>query len=92
MKLRLNPDEVIDDEDDIPVKRTPAKAKPEPMSKTITVRVLQVARNPRFVYAGLDGTRIAVAAPQKVAAKLAGKEIKVLATVGADETTYTYQP
>jgi len=94
MKLRLKPDEIIDEayETDTPAKRTPAKAVPTPLTKNLSVRVIQVAKNPRFVYADLAGNRIAVAVPPKIAAKLAGKLINVIANDGADETTYTYQP
>ena len=94
MKLRLKPDEILDEEEDFttPAPRTPAKAIPTPLTKKLSVRVIQLAKNPRFVYCDLDGNRIPVAVPQKIAAKLQGKLIDVIATDGADETTYTYQP
>ena len=94
MKLRLKTDEILDEEEeDIkPTPRTPAKAIPAPITRTMEVRVIEQAKNPRFVYADLDGSRIAVAVPQKIAAKLKGKTIRVLVTDGADETTYNYQP
>ena len=68
------------------------KEEPAAAPLTLEVRVIQVAKNPRFVYCDLDGNRIAVAVPQKIAAKLKGKFIKVIASDGADETIYTYQP
>ena len=93
MKLRLKTDEILDEEyEATPAPRTPAKAVPTPISRTLEVFVIQQAKNPRFVYADLAGNRIAVAVPQKIAAKLKGKKIRVLATDGADETSYTYQP
>lgn len=94
MKLKYTADDVIDEEYEAttPVKRTPAKAVPTPLTKNLSVRVIQVAKNPRFVYADLAGNRIAVAVPQKIAHRLAGKFINVIANDGADETTYTYQP
>ena len=94
MKLRLKADEIIDEEeeDTTQAPRPPAKEVPTPLTRNLSVRVIQVAKNPRFVYADLDGNRIAVAVPQKIAHRLAGKMINVLANDGADETTYTYQP
>lgn len=65
---------------------------PAPLTKTLEVRVIQQAKNPRFVYADLEGNRIAVAVPPKIAARLTGKIINVIASDGAEETTYTYQP
>ena len=94
MKLKLKTDEIIDEEYelDTPANRPPAKAVPTPLTKNLSVRVIQVAKNPRFVYADLAGNRIAVAVPPKIASRLAGKFINVIANDGADETTYTYQP
>ena len=81
MKLKYRADEDIDEDE------TSGTLPP----KALSVRVIQVAKNPSFVYADLDGNRIAVAVPQKISGKLAGKFINVIANDGADETTYTYQ-
>ena len=68
-------------------------AEPEPITETpsdseLTVRVLKRARNYRFVYADLDGERIAVMVPRNSRKNLVGKNIKV--TRGTDGGTTTY--
>lgn len=92
MKLRYNPNETLNEEEELPTLRQSAKEVPIPLTKTLEVRVIQLAKNPRFVYADLEGNRIAVAVPQKISARLQGKIIRVIATDNADETVYTYQP
>ena len=66
--------------------------KPAPSFETLSVRVIQPAKNPRFVYADLNGNRIAVAVPQKLSSRLQGKMINVAALDMNGGITYTYQP
>ena len=57
------------------------------------VRVLKRARNYRFVYADLDGERIAVEVPRNSRKSLIGKTVNVARATNADgETTYTLIP
>ncbi len=59
----------------------------------LQVRVTKRARNYRFVYANLDGERIAVMVPKNTRKSLIGKTVKVARAKGADDVvTYTLIP
>ena len=58
----------------------------------IAVRGLNLARNENFVYADLNGTRIAVLAGRKFAKRLAGKPFNVKVDRSGPETTYHFLP
>lgn len=49
--------------------------------RTISLRVIGVANNPRFVYANLNGNKVSVACPSKYSRKLKGKTIKATTTI-----------
>ena len=59
--------------------------------ETATVRVIKAARNPRWVYAVLDGERINVACG-KHAKRIIGKEVSVQVSEHEGITIYTYNP
>jgi hypothetical protein len=50
---------------------------PEPASEPLEVTVIVLANNPRYVYASLDGERIAVEVPAWMSPRLVRKPIKV---------------
>lgn len=54
----------------------------------LEVPVIGLANNPRFVYAGLDGNRIAVEVPSRLSSRLLRKTIKVVKQLDSD--TYAY--
>ena len=54
--------------------------------EVLEVTVIGLAINPRFVYAGLDGNRIAVEVPARLSPRLLKKTIKV--TKKLDSDTY----
>lgn len=86
MKIRYTEDEETAHVEPI----RPKKKRDEP--EIVTVRGLKLARNPNFVYADLDGVRIAVMAGRKHASRLVGKPITVRVDTTGPETTYQYQP
>ena len=69
-------------------------APPKTAKKNILeARVLKRARNYRYVYAVLDGERIAVLVPRHTRKSLIGKTVKVARAKGADDVvTYTLIP
>jgi hypothetical protein len=58
----------------------------------LTARVLKRARNYRFVYASLDGERIAVLCPKKGQRNIVGKNVRVEKSTIEGETRYTLIP
>lgn len=61
-------------------------------NKEIEVFITGQARNPRFVYADLDGIRIAVQCPQKFSQRILKKKVKVSVTEENGEIYYNYNP
>ena len=58
----------------------------------IEVFIIGPARNPRFVYGDLDGTRIAVQCPQKFSQRILKKRVKVSVREENGELYYSYNP
>jgi hypothetical protein len=52
--------------------------------EVLEVAVIGLAINPRFVYAGLDGNRIAVEVPARMSQRLLNKTIKVTKKIDSD--------
>jgi hypothetical protein len=63
-----------------------------PAEVPLTVRVTKRARNYAFVYAELNGERIAVKVGKKSRKNLVGKTVNVIRENVNDETTYTLIP
>jgi len=67
-----------------------AKPKEEPIVATaeapevLEVTVIGLAINPRYVYAGLDGNRIAVEVPTRMSQRLLHKTIKINRKLDSD--------
>ena len=67
-----------------------AKPKEEPIVATaetpevLEVAVIGLAINPRYVYAGLDGNRIAVEVPSRMSQRLLHKTIKINRKLDSD--------
>lgn len=68
-------------------KAEPVVAAEEPSveaPEVLEVTVIGLAINPRFVYAGLDGNRIAVEVPARLSPRLLKKTIKVTKKIDSD--------
>ena len=68
-------------------KEEPVVAAEEPAVESpevLEVTVIGLAINPRYVYAGLDGNRIAVEVPAKLFQRLLRKTIKVTKKIDSD--------
>lgn len=52
--------------------------------EVLEVAVIGLAINPRYVYAGLDGNRIAVEVPARMSQRLLKKTIKVIKKIDSD--------
>ena len=61
-------------------------------SELLTLNVIQLARNPRFVYANLNGKKVPVRCEKKRQRKLLKKPIQVEVKSEGGETTYTHRP
>jgi hypothetical protein len=57
---------------------------PEPASEPLEVAVIGLAINPRYVYAGLDGNRIAIEVPIRMSQRLLHKTIKINRKLDSD--------
>ena len=69
----------------------PEKVKDKP--DTLQVRITRRARNYQFVYAGLDGLRIAVKVPKNMRESIIGKTVTVARSKDAQGTViYTLVP
>lgn len=60
-----------------------------PTPEILEVLVIRPARNPRFVYADLNGVRITVSCPAKLSSRIIGKKVRVRFT---EPETYQYEP
>jgi hypothetical protein len=73
----------------------PAKLRKKPVApptpETITVRVIAPAKNPRYVYGALNGTKITIEVPRKLSHKLVGKPVTVRVIPEPDTTRYVYE-
>jgi hypothetical protein len=56
----------------------------EPAPEPLEVTVIGLAINPRYVYAGLDGNRIAVEVPARMSQRLLNKTIKINRKLDSD--------
>ena len=68
-------------------KEEPVVAAEEPAvedPEVLEVTVIGLAINPRYVYAGFDGNRIAVEVPAKLSQRLLKKTIKVTKKIDSD--------
>ena len=70
--------------------------RPEParaiVEQSIEVRVMKLAKNPRFVYADRDGIRISVACHPKFSKRIVGKRVRVKISEIDGQTFYHYDP
>ena len=57
---------------------------PEPAAEPLEVTVIGLAINPRYVYAGLDGNRIAIEVPNRMSQRLLHKTIKINRKLDSD--------
>jgi len=69
-------------------------AEPAPAGSNDTVDVIGIrpAMNKNFIYANMNGERVAVFAGKRWAAKLAGKKFKVTIENDGTQTTYRHAP
>lgn len=57
--------------------------------QAVAVRVLAICKNPRFVMAGLNGNKIHIECGQKMARRIVGKTVRVIAQEIDGQTKYT---
>jgi len=67
-------------------------ATPAVETEEIEVYVIEAARNPRFVYGDLNGSRIPIECSQKLSQRIVKKRIKVTLREENGETYYSYNP
>ena len=67
-------------------------ATPVTETEGIEVYVIEAARNPRFVYGDLNGSRIPIECSQKLSSRIVKKKIKISLREENGETYYSYNP